>query len=63
MSNIYNIGRITYQEAVRQSLFYIVLAVSAVLLLISPLFCLFAFGELDYLDRRRNSRQIELRGQ
>ena len=45
MSNIYNIGRITYQEAVRQSLFYIVLAVSAVLLLISPLFCLFAFGE------------------
>ncbi|MEW6025789.1 MAG: hypothetical protein AB1599_00640 [Planctomycetota bacterium] len=45
MSNIYNIARITYQEAVRQTLFYIVLAVSAVLLLISPLFCLFAFGE------------------
>ena len=45
MHNIYNIGLITYQEAVRQSLFYIVLAVSAVLLLISPLFCLFAFGE------------------
>ena len=45
MSNIYNIGRITYQEAVRQPLFYIVLAVSAALLLISPLFCLFAFGE------------------
>ncbi|MFH0888595.1 MAG: ABC transporter permease [Planctomycetota bacterium] len=45
MYNIYNIGRITYQEAVRNSLFYIVTAVSAVLLLISPLFCLFAFGE------------------
>jgi len=45
MSNIYNIGRITYQEAIRHSLFYIVVSVSAVLLLISPLFCLFAFGE------------------
>ena len=45
MSNIYNIGRVTYQEAVRQPLFYIVLAVSTVLLLISPLFCLFAFGQ------------------
>lgn len=45
MPNIYNIGRITYQEAVRQPLFYIVLAVSAILLMISPLFCLFAFGE------------------
>jgi hypothetical protein len=45
MYNIYNISRITYQEAVRNPLFYIVIAVSAVLLLISPLFCLFAFGE------------------
>ena len=45
MSNIYNIGRITYQEAIRQPLFYIVLAVSAVLLLISPLFCLFTFDK------------------
>lgn len=45
MSNVYNIARITYQEAVRQPLFYIVLAVSAVLLLISPLFCLFTFDK------------------
>lgn len=45
MSNIYNIGRMTYQESIRQPIFYIVLAVSAGLLLISPLFCLFAFGQ------------------
>ncbi|MFH1231049.1 MAG: hypothetical protein V1709_06075 [Planctomycetota bacterium] len=45
MSRIYNIGRITYQEAIRHPLFYIVVSVSAVLLLISPLFCLFAFDE------------------
>jgi len=45
MSTIYNIGRITYQETVRYPLFYIVIAVSAVLILISPLFCLFSFGE------------------
>jgi ABC-type transport system involved in multi-copper enzyme maturation permease subunit len=45
MSNIYNIARMTYRETVRQPIFYIILAVSAVLLLISPFFCLFAFGQ------------------
>ncbi|MDI6733338.1 MAG: hypothetical protein QME51_01290 [Planctomycetota bacterium] len=45
MYQIYNIASLTYQEATRQLLFYIVVAVSAVLILISPLFCLFGFGE------------------
>jgi len=45
MSKIYIIGNITYREAGRQPLFYIIIAASTVLLLISPSFTLFCFGE------------------
>ncbi|MBI4713218.1 MAG: ABC transporter permease subunit [Planctomycetes bacterium] len=45
MSNIYTIGLMTYKEAVRQPLLYIVAAISVALLFISPLFSLFGFGE------------------
>ncbi|MFA5794975.1 MAG: hypothetical protein WC980_07945 [Candidatus Brocadiia bacterium] len=45
MSNIYQIGLMTYRESVRQPLLYIIIAVSVILILIAPLFSLFAFGE------------------
>lgn len=45
MNNIYQIGLMTYKESVRQPLLYIVIAVSALLILLAPLFSLFAFGE------------------
>ncbi|MFH1227310.1 MAG: hypothetical protein V1701_05340 [Planctomycetota bacterium] len=45
MRNVYQIGLMTYRESVRQPLFYIIIAVSVILILIAPLFSLFAFGE------------------
>jgi ABC-type transport system involved in multi-copper enzyme maturation permease subunit len=45
MSNIYEIGLMTYKESTRQPLLYIIIAVSALLILIAPLFSLFAFGQ------------------
>ncbi|MFH1228633.1 MAG: ABC transporter permease subunit, partial [Planctomycetota bacterium] len=45
MSNIYQIGLMTYRESVRQPLLYIIIAVSAILIFLAPLFSLFAFGE------------------
>lgn len=43
--NIYVIARMTYREGVRQSLFYVVIAGSGILIFLSPLFTLFAFGK------------------
>jgi hypothetical protein len=43
--NTFVIARMTYREGVKQSLFYLVIAVSAALIFLAPLFTLFAFGQ------------------
>ncbi len=43
--NTFAIARMTYREGVRQSLFYLIVAGSTIVLFLAPLFNLFAFGQ------------------